>query len=416
MSLTSPGLYRPYPRFARIGLYDAYLSTLGGGENFLAVLAELLEEEYPDAEIEILTPGAYQVPVEALCQRFDVTLRRTEIREIPPSPRSYLARLHPLRRILHEKDIERVSGEYDLFVNNTIFSLAPARSATSLYMCMFPLDPRPLWMRGGRTVSPVLAPYSTMRRWLYRRWLGTYDRILANSEFTRGWIRRYWDLDASVLYPPIATAPTLDLRHKRNAILALGRFFPGDHNKKHDVLIAMIDRLRREGVSGWELHLAGGRTRVPGTDEYIARLRRHAEGLPVYFHFDASSEELRSLLSTCALFWHATGFEEDATERPEKLEHFGMSTVEAMTHGCVPVVFSCGGQPEIIEHGRSGFLWHSLDEFCEYAVRLARNPSLRTEMAVHAHERSQRFGREVFRSSVRSLLRGGAPTSSPRSA
>jgi len=254
-----------------------------------------------------------------------------------------------------------------------------------------------------------------MRAQLYRRWLGTYTRILANSEFTRGWIRRYWNLDATVLYPPIATVPELFLGRKRNAILGLGRFFPGNHNKKHDVLIDMIDRLRREGLTGWELHLAGGRTRVPGTDAYVASLRQHARDLPVHFHLDASSAELRGLFETCSLFWHATGFGENETERPEKLEHFGMSTVEAMAYGCVPVVYACGGQPEIIEHGRSGFLWHSLDELRDYSTHLAHDTSLRKEMALHAHERSKRFGRDAFRAAVRQLLRREVGGSLPNS-
>ena len=46
--------------------------------------------------------------------------------------------------------------------------------------------------------------------WLARdpndlNFLDSYDTILANSEYTRGWIRRLWQRDADVLYPPIAT-------------------------------------------------------------------------------------------------------------------------------------------------------------------------------------------------------------------
>ncbi len=35
----------------------------------------------------------------------------------------------------------------------------------------------------------------------------------------------------------------------------------------------------------------------------------------------------------------------------------GMTTPEAMSAGCVPVVIRKGGQPEIVRHGLDGFLW-----------------------------------------------------------
>lgn len=393
--------------FRRIGLYDAYLSTLGGGENFLAVLAEFLEEEFPSAEIEIVTHEENRVPIDAVAQRFGVELRRTRIRALRPNPRSYLARLKPVRRVLHERDIARISSEYDLFVNNTIFSLTPPRSPFSVYMCMFPLDPKPWWLEREGLRSGLLSPYTALRRTLYKRWIGAYTLVLANSDFTKTWIRRFWGLDARVLYPPIETRSEISLTRKGRGILALGRFFPGDHNKKHDVLIEAFSGLFEAGLEGWKLHLVGGRTRVAGTDAYIERLKKQAAGLPVEFHFDASRAELEELLETCSIFWHATGYGEDAIRKPEKLEHFGMSTVEAMTHGCVPVVYACGGQPEIIEQGRSGFLWTSLKEFRKQTMRLIDNSATWEEMARHAHQRSQCFSKEAFRDSVRELLSKG---------
>ena len=44
------------------------------------------------------------------------------------------------------------------------------------------------------------------------------------------------------------------------------------------------------------------------------------------------------------------------------MEHFGITTVEAMAHGCVPVVVRLGGQLEIVQDGVNGRLWGSLGE------------------------------------------------------
>ena len=394
----------------RIGIYDAYLSTLGGGENFVAVFAEFLEHEYPDAQVDLITYAPYSIEVERLQERFGVELRRTKVRVIQSAPRGYLCRLGPARRYYHELDVGQVSREYDLFVNNTIYSLAPPRSRRSLYMCMFPLDPSPMVLRRQRWRRRILAPYVLARRQLYRYWMRRYDMMLANSEYTRRWIERMWGLPSEVLYPPVETVRRLSMEKKGGSILSIGRFFPGNHNKKHDVLIdAFIGMVQQGGLLGWQLHLVGGKTENPGTDEYISQLRRRAAGFPIHFYVDASRNTLRDLLERSSLFWHATGFGEDGGKEPEKLEHFGLSTVEAMTHGCVPVVFDSGGQGEIIEEGVNGFLWRNLDEFRQRSLLLSCDETLREAMGRTAHEHSQAFSRRAFRARSRQLLSAVMP-------
>ena len=298
----------------------------------------------------------------------------------------------------------RVSAEYDLFVNHTIFSVVPPRSRHSIYMCMFPLDPAPTTAAGQRSRRRLIRPYVELRRALYRRWVGRYTLLLAISEFTREWIRRYWRLESELLYPPVMTAPAMSLERKRRRILAVGRFFPGNHNKKHDVLIDAFAACRRAGLEGWELHLVGGRTAVAGTDEYIAGLAARAAGQPVHLHVDATPEVLAELQETASLFWHATGHGEDPLREPEKLEHFGISTVEAMSHGSVPLVYASGGQPEIVEDGVSGYLWTSVEELVRRTLGLVADRRRLEEMAEAAHRRSQRFGREAFRAAACPLL------------
>jgi glycosyltransferase involved in cell wall biosynthesis len=388
----------------RIGLYDTYLATLGGGENLLAAFTEVLENEFPEAEIDLITHELSDVSIEMLESRFGVALSRTRVRAVPTNEREHLSSINPLRRFLHEQDVSRLSSEYDLFVNNTIFSLAPPQSGRSIYMCMFPLTPEPWKLRNQRIRRRILSPYVAFRRKLYGRWIGSYSMIVAISKFTQHWIERLWHLDSEVLYPPIKTQPQISVHGRSKKILAIGRFFPGNHNKKHDVLIKAFQRLDRSGLNGWQLHLVGGRTDVPGTDSYISSLRNLARRESVFFHFDVSRDGLEQLLNSSSLFWHATGFGEDQEAEPEKLEHFGMSTLEAMTHGCVPLVYRCGGQPEIVENGVSGFLWDSVEELGDLTLNLACDPTKRNNVARAAHARSQLFSREKFRDRTRQIL------------
>jgi hypothetical protein len=58
-----------------------------------------------------------------------------------------------------------------------------------------------------------------------------------------------------------------------------------------------------------------------------------------------------------------------------------------MSMGCVPIVIRRGGQPEIVEPGRSGYLWDSEDELESYTRRLIESDGLRRELALSAVDR-----------------------------
>ena len=112
-----------------------------------------------------------------------------------------------------------------------------------------------------------------------------YDQVWAISQFTQRWIERYWQRDSILLYPPV-DIHRFSPRSKRKQILSVGRYFAGNHNKKHDILIEAFKHLVDGGLSGWELHLAGGV--MPGAihQEYLARLRAAAQGYPITMHTD----------------------------------------------------------------------------------------------------------------------------------
>jgi glycosyltransferase involved in cell wall biosynthesis len=175
-------------------------------------------------------------------------------------------------------------------------------------------------------------------------------------------------------------------------------------------MIQTFIRMREAGgFEGWEYHIVGNITQVPGAREYASGLVDLAEGHPIYFHFDAPAAELTDLLRCGSLFWHATGFGEDPEREPEKLEHFGISTVEAMAYGLVPIVISMGGQPELVRDGENGYLWRSLAELESRTRELASDPNQREQMADRAYLRSQDFGREVFKRRARELVHRIAP-------
>jgi hypothetical protein len=224
--------------------------------------------------------------------------------------------------------------------------------------------------------------------------LASYERVVANSAYTQGWTQRMWGRCDGVLYPPVTqVAPA----GKEPIILSVGRFFvPGTgHNKKQLEMVGAFRRLVESGgASGWSYHLVGGCS--PEHRPYLDEVERAAAGLPVVVHADASGAERDDLYGRASIFWHAAGLGEDPERHPDRYEHFGITTVEAMSAGAVPVVIDAAGQAEIVEQGRSGMRFHELDGLINTTRWLIGADERRGEMSVAARERAHLFAWAPF--------------------
>jgi hypothetical protein len=82
---------------------------------------------------------------------------------------------------------------------------------------------------------------------------------------------------------------------------------------------------------------------------------------------------LCNLYGKSQIYWHAAGFEIDEHKNPELTEHFGISTVEAVSAGCIPLVIPYGGQREIIKS--ADLHWESVDELVQKTKAVITNPN-----------------------------------------
>jgi glycosyltransferase involved in cell wall biosynthesis len=332
----------------------------GGGLLYILAIAAALAES---DRVRVLFPSA---------------ITPDEVRRLFPIPLTGLSlEAAPRQASLLREIGEMAAGLFHARVLVQATEVPRLRGLRHAYLiCEFPFQRR-------------LGPGSRLRLPLFRG-------VVANSAYTARWIERRWGRRARVLNPPVFPIP---IGKKRPWIAAVGRFTGGGRSKQQVEMVEVFRRLIETGLSGWELHLVG----TAQDREYVRRATEAARGLPVVFHLDASRQELEEVCGAAAIFWHFTGCGEDPEEAPERMEHFGIATVEAMSAGAVPVVVARGGQPEIVEKG-AGLLWETLDECAESTRRLCGDEALRVRLAEGARRRAGDFAFPIFAERARELF------------
>jgi glycosyltransferase involved in cell wall biosynthesis len=367
----------------RIGFHNPFEGAVGGGDRYLFTMLEEAAR-LKGAEVFVLTP---ERPDPAAWERVGVSVDSAAYTWAATRPGELTERSQGL----------------DLLV--TIDADVPTASAARHSVCVIQFPFRARERRRERLLAATLGVAGRRRA---PAALASYDVFLCYSRFAREWIERRLGVVAEVVPPPVDPPAEPPAARREQRILGVGRFFRGAHEKRHDILIRAFREL---GTEGWELHLAGGADERPQTARWLEELRALADGLPVRFHVDAPRAELLELYAGSALFWHAAGFGVREERHPERLEHFGIVTVEAMMHGTVPLVVPAGGQAEIVDDGRTGRHWRTVDDLVAATRELISDPAgtaaLRSAAAAEArHYDTARF-RETVRERVLSLA--GSP-------
>jgi glycosyltransferase involved in cell wall biosynthesis len=236
--------------------------------------------------------------------------------------------------------------------------------------------------------------------------LDSYDTIASNSEFTAGWVQRLWGRHSEVLYPPVR-AGAIPETAKDRIILNVGRFFDPQrgHCKKQLELVCAFRQLCDSGVAaGWWLHLVGGCS--PEDRDYAMAVKREALGLPVHVHLSAPGAVVADLLGRARIFWHAAGLNENPETHPDRFEHFGISVVEAMAAGAVPIVFGAAGPAEVVRDGVDGLHFHTMDELIARTAELMGDEDRTAGLSAVAPRRAEDFGSDAFQRRLEALLAG----------
>lgn len=343
----------------KIGLFSPYPDTLGGGERYLLTVGEyFLKKGY---QVDFFSNKKYTTT--ELEPRFNLNLEGLNF-----VPDIFFGSHNFLKKAAQTKS-------YDLifFLSDGSIPLSLAHKNILHFQVPFNLPSQ-------KTFSNSLK-------------LLKFQAIICNSKFTKHWVDQSFGVKSTVLYPPV------DVKHfapgkKTNTILSVGRFFAPSNPKKQEVMIKAFQSLCNNGLKNWDLILCGGITN--GSVSSLDDLKKKIAKYPISLFPNIDFNDLRKKYSEAKIYWHAAGFGEDLDTNPERAEHFGMTTVEAMASGAVPIVYAGGGQIEIVSPKRNGFTWKTLEEFSEKTLLVAGDTNLRNQLSKNAIDDSEFFSKENF--------------------
>ncbi len=389
----------------KAAIYDPYLDTLGGGERYVLTVAEiLLKNGY---QVDIFWSGNQKL-IEMAQERFSLDLSNLnivpDIFGVKPQHIDLIEEKQNLLKLIdHSVNPKKI--------NHKILNILEKYNTTKKYDLMFYLsDGSTPFLFSKNNILHVQVPFTSSNN--LKRTVSDFFKlkliknVICNSKFTAKFQSQTYKNKVEVIYPPVDIDKFENNSDKENIILSVGRFDNILNAKKQDVLIDAFRLLHeKHHTKDWKLVLAGGSITDPSNNSYLKCLKEKAIDLPVEFVINPNFSDLKNIYSLSSIYWHAAGYEVDEMKNPQNTEHFGITIVEAMISGLVPVVIKKGGIPEIVENGVSGYLWNSIDELVSYTNKLINDKDLIKSMSKESLKICQKFSKENFEKQFISIIK-----------
>lgn len=352
----------------RIGIFDPYLDDLGGGEKYMMTIAEVLSEKH---DVDVFWDN--KSDLDAILERFSIDLSKIRI-----VPNIFSPKYSTFQRFRATKKYDRI-----IFLSDGSIPLVAPKLLIHIQQPLDKMD-----------THSLLGKIKVKRVQIF----------FCNSNYTKTFIDSKFHLKTKILFPPVNIK---DINAKKeNIILHVGRFrtknVKNDDYKKQYVMVNQFKKMVDKGFKDWKFMLA-----VSVNDKDInefEEMKKLAKNYPVEFLVNKSNDSLWQIYGKSKIYWHASGYGEDLDKNPQFAEHFGISTVEAMGAGAVPVVINAGGQKEIVVDEVDGLLWDNLDELEQKTLKLVNDTKLLEMLSKNAMEKAKQFSKEKFSETVNGFI------------
>jgi glycosyltransferase involved in cell wall biosynthesis len=306
----------------KIALVHEFLNQLGGAERVLENFLEI----WPDATVHVLIFdqnktgkifGSHNLKTSFLDKCF---LSRNHHRWLLP--------LMPMA--VESFDFQ----DYDVVISDSSSFAKGAKSKGKLHICYCHTPTRFLWTESEKYVDSQKGSWLTkkiaktilpsLRKWdLKASQRPSY--FIANSINVQNRIKKYYNRDSEVIYPPVDTSFFQPQGKKGGYFFTASRLEP---YKKIDLVVETFNKL------GWSLKISGVGTQL---DKLKSIAKPNIE-----FFGRVSDEDLRKMYSESKAFIFPA--EEDA----------GIMVLEAQACGTPVIAYRAGGSLETIIEGETG--------------------------------------------------------------
>ncbi len=382
---------RPAAESKKIALVHDWLTGMRGGEKVL----EAVCERYPRAELFTLVhvKGSVSPAIERLRPHTSF------IQRLPLVKRAYRAYLPLFPTAIEQFDFDR----FDLIVSIShcaVKSVIRPGRAKHLCYCLTPM--RYAWdqfdayfgpERMGRTSSAMMRRVmARMARW-DRDTAGRADRYVAISHYVAGRIRRYYNRNATVVYPPVDTSYfTPSALAASSSSSSSSPLSSPAASGRYALVVSALVPYKQVDLAIESCRLAGIPLTVAGDGPERARLERLAASAPgsVRFLGRQSDAAIRDLYRGATV-----------TLLPGE-EDFGIVPVEAQACGTPVVALGRGGAVETVVQGTTGFLVDTpiAPAFADAITRVTKASFDPAAIRTHA----ERFSRERFLAEFSDLI------------
>lgn len=309
----------------KIALVHDYLIQLGGGEKVLQALCGM----FPEAPIYTLiydekaTNGVFK----------NRKIHTSFLQKIPGARRYFRGLIWLMPLAVEQFDF----SDFDLVISVSHSygkGIITKPGTKHICYCLTPI--RYLWHDSNRHLVFKHIPQlilSYLRIWDYQA-AQRPDYFIADSENVRERIKKYYNRDSEVIYPPVETERFFVSDKPKGYFLLAGRMVP---YKRFDLAIEAFSRLPEE-----KLFVVGD---GPERKKLEARCRKLGAG-NIKFFGNIPDSELMGYYSGCKALLY-----------PQE-EDFGIIPVEAMASGRPVIAYGRGGVLETVIEGETGLFFN----------------------------------------------------------